>query len=187
MNKIVIAALLALAAGCSKKAPDCDVEIGKGMDSYTALLKQKTSNPDALLIASKLREATTERCKADKWTAEVVTCYGAIKTPQDIQRCQDKLTEDQRNKLMNELREEMMGLAGRRMPQGMAGHPAALNGSAAGSGSAGEPAAGSAAPAAGSAAPAAGSAAPAAGSAAPAAGSAAGSAEPAPAPGSAAK
>ena len=180
MNKIVIAALLALAAGCSKKAPDCDVEIGKGMDSYTALLKQKTSNPDALLIASKLREATTERCKADKWTAEVVTCYGAIKTPQDIQRCQDKLTEDQRNKLMNELREEMMGLAGRRMPQGMAGHPAALNGSAAGSGSAGEPAAGSAAPAAGSAAPA-------AGSAAPAAGSAAGSAEPAPAPGSAAK
>ena len=173
MNKIVIAALLALAAGCSKKAPDCDVEIGKGMDSYTTLLKQKTSNPDALLIASKLREATTERCKADKWTAEVVTCYGAIKTPQDIQRCQDKLTEDQRNKLMNELREEMMGLAGRRMPQGMAGHPAALNGSAAGSGSAGEPAAGSAAPAAGSAAP--------------AAGSAAGSAEPAPAPGSAAK
>ena len=117
MNKIVIAALLALAAGCSKKAPDCDAEIGKGMDSYTALLKQKTSNPDALLIASKLREATIERCKADKWTVDVVTCYGAIKTPQDIQRCQDKLTEDQRNKLMNELREEMMGLAGRRMPR----------------------------------------------------------------------
>jgi hypothetical protein len=181
MKNIVLVALL-VAAGCSKKGPDCSAAIGKGIDRYLDGAKQTAAGSprgeSTLKLGDKLKAAMTQRCTDDKWQTDVVVCFGNVVTSADLKACQDRLTRDQRTKLDNVVFPIMMGgmgVNGARMPPGLAGHPPMLAGSASGSGDA----PGSAAPPAGEAvnpgAAAGSGAAPAAGSgAAPAAGSAAG-------------
>jgi hypothetical protein len=185
MKTIVFVALLA-AAGCSKKTSDCDASIGKGMDNFAASVKTSAPNPQLqetrLNMISKLRGTLTQRCNEDKWQAEVVTCFTTVGSMKDMQTCQAKLSDEQRTKLVNEIRQVMMGSMGSmRMPNGLPGHPPML-GSAGAGGSGGPEAiggmpgsrAGSApapAPAGSAQAPASPAPPAAAGSAAPAAGS----------------
>jgi hypothetical protein len=175
MKTIVFVAFLA-AAGCSKKGPDCEASIGKGLDSFAAQVKSSASDPKMLDVIGKLRGALTQRCTEDKWPDEVVACFATVTKREDMKRCQAKLGEEQRTKLQNEIRQVMMGSMGSMSPN-LPGHPATLGSAAAvGSGAPEAPGAAAGSPAPGAAAPGAGSAgtptpsAP-AGSAAPAAGS----------------
>jgi hypothetical protein len=180
MKMIVFVAVLAAAACGSKSAPtDCDAAIAKGVDA--AVKSRAVNQARAELFASKYKEALTERCKADQWSPEIVSCIASATKITEVQACQAKLTPEQQAKLTNELREEMMSIRGgmgQRMPPNTPGHPSMLGGSNAGSAPPGAPATGSAAPPA--------SGAPAPGSpAAPSAPPAAAPAPAAPAPGSA--
>ena len=184
--KIALVLMLA-AAGCAKKAgSECDAPINKGMDNLTQTLKARGSDSPmmgAMMgVIDKMRTTFLQRCHEDKWAPEAATCFGTVSSQPEVKACEGKLTEEQRTKLMNQVREIMMSSM-RNMP-GMppgAGHPSMLQGSAAPAGSdsaAAAPAGGSAATAAGAAAPAAG-AAPAGGSAAAAPAAAAGGDKPA--------
>jgi len=185
MKKILLVVLL-VAAGCTKKGgADCDAAIGKGMDSFTANMKEHAPNPQVLEkmmgMVDKLKSTLTERCKADAWSAEATACFATVANRKDMQGCQSKLTPEQSGKLTTEITQVMMSaMGGMRpggmgaMPPGMAGHPGTL---APGGGSdpAATPGAAPAAPGAAPAAPAAGGgAAAAAGGAGSAAGSGSG-------------
>jgi hypothetical protein len=195
MKMIVFVALLA-AVGCSKKTSDCDASIGKGLDNFAASVQASAPNPQMqetrLKIISKLRGTLTQRCNEDQWPAEVVSCFTTVASMKDMQSCQAKLSNEQHTKLVNEVRQVMMGSAGSmRMPSGVPGHPPMLTpGSGAPEASGAMPGApaGAAAPPAGAAGPPAGSAAPPAASvqapASPAPPAAAGSAAPSRAAGS---
>lgn len=167
-TKIALVLMLA-AAGCSKQTgSDCDAPINKGMDNFTQSVKAKGSDSPMqkmmLDVVDKLRTTFLARCKEDKWAPEASACFGTVASQADVKACEAKLTDDQRKKLTDKVREIMMSSIGQ-MRGGMGampGHPGTLQGSsapAAGSGdapAAAPPAAGSAAPAtAGSAAPAA--------------------------------
>ena len=180
MKTIVMVALLA-AAACNKSAPtsECEVSVGKGLDTFAATVKARTNNVEMQKqmtgVVGKLRTTLVQRCTEDKWAPEVLTCFQTVTNMRDMQACQGKLSAEQHTKVSTAIREVMMNSG--RMPAGAAGHPGTLQGSdatgaapAAGAPAAGAPAAG--APAAG--APAAG--APAAGSAAGSAGGSGGSA-----------
>jgi hypothetical protein len=130
-------------------------------------------------VMDKLKGVLIERCKADNWPPEVVSCFTTVNNRKDMQACQSKLSPEQASKLTGEISQVMMNAGGmgmgmgQRMPPGMPGHPESLQGAGAAPGSppAASPPAGSpdtpAAPAAGGpAAPAAAPAAP-AGTAAP--------------------
>jgi hypothetical protein len=168
MKTIILVALLA-AAGCSKKGGDCDAAIAKGINNLTESVKSR-GGPQleaSLAIVDKLKGALTKHCTEDKWPAEVIQCFTTVTNQKDMRGCQEKLTTEQKSKLMTDIQQVMMGAM--RMPPG-AGHPSTLAGSGAPPGA--DPAAGSAAPAPGSTEPPA-AAAPAAPPAAPAAGSSA--------------
>jgi hypothetical protein len=139
MKRIVFVALLA-AAGCSKKSPDCDGSIGKGMDSFAASVKTSGLNPQMqaarMDVVTKLRGTLTQRCNDDKWPAEVVSCFATAGSMKGMQACQADLSNEQRTRLLTEIRQIMMGSGSMRMPGGVGvpGHPPTLAPGGAGSG-----------------------------------------------------
>jgi hypothetical protein len=185
MNKTVLVVLLAAAAGCGNKksGPDCEAAIAKAIENSIKVLKERAPNPQIveanLGIMTKAQGVLIERCKADGWPPEVVSCFTTASGVRDMQSCQGKLTLEQRSKLTAELSQVMTGVSGmqmgQRMPPGMAGHPEMLtpNPGAGAAPAPGAPAGSSDTPAApGAAAPSATPPAPSApaGSTAPAAG-----------------
>jgi hypothetical protein len=192
MKTIVLVALLA-AAGCSKKAgSDCEPAIAKGMDNFTATIKSRATNPQMQEtmagVITKLKGVLVKHCTADKWAPEVTQCFTTVSNMKDMQECQAKLSEENRSKLMTEIREVMMNSRGPRMPGNIPGHPTTLGGTNSPNVAPGEPAPGAPAPGApagsgdGSAAAAPGTTPP-AGAAAPAPGTTPPSGGAAPAPG----
>src|SRR5690242_13902182 len=134
MKKILLVVVL-VAAGCTKKGgSDCDAAIGKGMENFTANMKEHAPNPQILEkmmgMVDKLQSALTERCKADGWSAEATKCFETVANRKDMQGCQSKLTPEQASKLTTEITQVMMNaMGGMRpggMPPGMAGHPGTL-------------------------------------------------------------
>jgi hypothetical protein len=176
MKKIVLVALLAVAAGCGSKktGSDCDAAIAKGIENFSKNVKEHAPNPQIVErmmgMMDKLKGVLTERCKADSWSPEVVSCFTTVNNRKDMQACQSKLSPEQASKLTTEITQVMMSSGGmgmgQRMPPGMAGHPDTLAGS--GAGAAGGAAAAPGAPA-GSPDPSAAGAAPSGTPAAPAA------------------
>ncbi|HEX3761270.1 MAG TPA: hypothetical protein VHW23_21390 [Kofleriaceae bacterium] len=137
MKKIVLVALLAAAAACGgkKSGSDCDAAIAKGIENFSKSIKEHAPNPqvvDRMMgVMDKLKGVLVERCKADNWAPEVVTCFTTVNNRKDMQGCQSKLTPEQSSKLTGEIAQVMMsagGMMGQRMPPGMPGHPAMLQG-----------------------------------------------------------
>ena len=122
---LVIAALL---VGCSKSGSDCATAIGKGMEKFSE--KARSGNPEMQQamndVAGKLKDTLIKRCTEDKWPSEVVNCFTTAADRPAMQECQSKLSDDQREKVMADIRSVMMG--GMKMPPGMAGHPDGLKG-----------------------------------------------------------
>ena len=131
---VVIAALL---VGCSKSSgSDCATSIGKGMEKFAEQTKSRVPNPEMQAamteMAGKLKDTLIKRCTEDKWPSEVVNCFTTVSDRPGMQQCQQKLNDEQRDKLLADIRNVMMGqFGGGKMPGGMAGHPPMLGGSAA--------------------------------------------------------
>ncbi len=129
MKHLVV--IVAFLAACgSKSGPDCATSIGKGMDNFAEQMKAKAPNAPAMTdMIGKLKDTLIKRCTEDKWPPEVLTCFQTVNDRPGMQQCQQKLTEEQREKVMADIRQMMMG--NMKMPGGMAGHPPMLGGSAA--------------------------------------------------------
>jgi hypothetical protein len=181
MKKVILIALL-IAAGCSKKGSsggggECEAAMAKGTESLLATVKSRAGSPQMIEtvteMVGKMKATLTTRCTEDKWSAEAIDCFTKLTSQAELRGCEQKLTEEQRNKLRGEMR-QLMGST--RMGPG---HPPTLGGSAAPPAPgtppappAGEPPPGAAPPATGgTAAPAAPPAPPAAPATPPAAGS----------------
>jgi hypothetical protein len=138
MQKIMLVALLAVAAGCGSKktGSECDAAIAKAIENFSTSIKERAPNPQIvermMSTMDKLKGVLTERCKADNWPPEVVSCFTTVNNRKDMQTCQSKLTPEQSSKLTGEIAKVMMAAggmgAGQRMPPGMAGHPETLSG-----------------------------------------------------------
>jgi len=165
MKMIVFVALLA-AAGCSKKSgSDCAAAISKGIENFAPKVKMGATDPQIqegkMAMLEKLKGTLVQRCIADKWAPEVLSCFHTVANLTVMKVCQAQLTSEQRTKLDADLHEVQMNMMGGRMPGDMAGQPSAPPGPEAPGGSAAAPAGSAAAPAGSAAAPApAGSAAP---------------------------
>jgi hypothetical protein len=142
--KMIVLVLLLAAAGCSKKgsaeAPPCEASIAKGIDTVASGIKSRATNAqmqeNMMAMVGKLKSTITQRCVEDKWPAEAIQCFAGIANMKAMQDCQGKLNEEQRNKLVGDMRDIMLSTRRGRMPDGVPGHPPTLGGSGAGSGEA---------------------------------------------------
>lgn len=108
-NLLVIAALIF--AGCGKKsggsdAPSCADAISKAVGAMPG-------GPGGDEVKTKLQAVMTTRCTEDKWSAEVIKCYATeVKDMASMKACRSKLTQEQQDKAMNDIRSVMMGAMG---------------------------------------------------------------------------
>ena len=104
MTKLVI--VLAL-AGCTKDKPGaaCDTA-GDGVKAYWTAKAGSAANETERQQAIAMGDGTASRmvrhCKADDWSAEVVTCFHDG-SEAALGRCTNRLTADQQQKLMSDL------------------------------------------------------------------------------------
>jgi len=123
--------ITALLVGCSKSGSDCATSIGKGMEKFAEQAKSRAPNPEMQQamtdMAGKLKDTLIKRCTEDKWPSEVVNCFTTASDRPAMQQCQQKLSDEQRDKVIADIRQVMMG-GGMKMPPGMAGHPDGLKG-----------------------------------------------------------
>ena len=142
---VVLAA--ALLPGCKKSSTSqCADAIGKGVDKMIAMRKEKLEAQGSALppemkarmderakkmdeVSSALKQAMTNRCTEDKWSADVLNCYSTATAMEEIRKCREKLPQDQQDKLKAEEMQVMMksmggpgGMGGPGMG-GMPGHP----------------------------------------------------------------
>ena len=114
-----IALAFSLFAGCKKSgsaASQCSSAISKGVDKMIAIRKEKLEAQGSNLppelkariaesaknmdkVSGALKQAMTNRCTADKWSADVVKCYDAASSMEEIRACRQKLPADQQQKL----------------------------------------------------------------------------------------
>jgi hypothetical protein len=133
MKKVILIALL-VAAGCSKKGSsgsggECEAAMAKGTDTLLATVKTRSGSPQMVEslteMVGKMKVTLTTRCNEDKWSADAIDCFTKLTSQAEMRGCEQKLTEEQRNKLRGEMRQLMGSM---RMGPGQ---PPALGGSAA--------------------------------------------------------
>lgn len=139
---VVLAA--ALLPGCKKSSTSqCADAIGKGVDKMIAMRKDRLAAQGSAMppelkarmderakkmdeVASSLKQAMTNRCTEDKWSDDVIKCYGTATAMEEIRKCREKLPQDQQDKLKAEEMQVMMktmGGPGGPSAGGMPGHP----------------------------------------------------------------
>jgi len=132
MKKISIAfvatfSLLAF-AGCKKKGGggDCDSTVNsavdrmmdqqmkegmkEGGDKMTPEMK-KMAEDMANQMKPKMKAAMSKSCKDDKWSGDALKCMDDAKTMDEMEKCEAKLTPDQK-KNMDKAMNEAMGMGG---------------------------------------------------------------------------
>jgi hypothetical protein len=162
-HALIVAALLF--AGCGKKSdsgPSCESAIDKAL----AAMPGGPGGGDE--IKGKLKPIYVKHCTDDKWSADVKKCYANdVKDMSGMKACRGKLTQEQQDKVMQDVRSTMMGAMGGMGGPGMGGPHGGMGGAGPAGGAMGGAGAPPADPnAAGGAAPAGSAAAP-AGSATP--------------------
>ena len=99
---IVAALLAASAAGCKKKG-DCKTTIQgvvdrmmkqEGGDKMKDMPPEMKKQMDAMM--SKMVDVMTKRCVDDKWSADVLKCLNDAKSEDELKKCDDKLTPEQK-------------------------------------------------------------------------------------------
>jgi hypothetical protein len=143
MRNLSIALLAALSlvafAGCKKKGGDCDSTINAAIDRMIEQQKhemvnvggdkltpeqRKLAEDNANEVAAKLKAAMTKSCKDDKWSADMLKCMDDVKSMQDMERCDAKLTPEQKTNS-----KKAMGMGDMEKPAGgQAGSAAAAAG-----------------------------------------------------------
>lgn len=96
------------AAGCGKKSStpkgDCTASVDNAMKVSTDELK-KNNVPDSAI--PKIRDASVARCNEDKWSNAVLKCFADAQKPDDIQKCQQMMTKEQRDAMAKALESAM--------------------------------------------------------------------------------
>ena len=131
MKKISIAFVATLSllafAGCKKKGGgDCDSTVNsavdrmmdqqmkegmkEGGDKMTPEMK-KMAEDMANQMKPKMKAAMSKSCKDDKWTGDALKCMDDAKTMDEMEKCEAKLTPDQK-KNMDKAMNEAMGMGG---------------------------------------------------------------------------
>lgn len=147
MKKLSIAFVATLSllafAGCKKKGGggDCDSTVNsavdrmmdqqmkegmkEGGDKMTPEMK-KMAEDMANQMKPKMKAAMSKSCKDDKWSADALKCMDDAKTMDEMEKCESKLTPDQK-KNMDKAMNEAMGMGAMDKPAGgdMAGSAAA--------------------------------------------------------------
>jgi len=140
-STLVLALTLSLVAGCKKgssAASECSSAVSKGVDKMIAARKQKLDEQGSNLppelkarmderskkmdeVSGALKQAMTNRCTEDKWSADVLKCYDTAASMEEIRKCRQMLPADQQQKLQAEEMQVMMKAMGG--PGGMGGIP----------------------------------------------------------------
>ena len=89
------------AAGCGKKSSstpkgDCTASVSNAVKISSDEL-EKSNVPDSAI--PKIQEASVARCNEDKWSNEVLKCFTDAKQPDDIKKCRQMMSKDQRDAL----------------------------------------------------------------------------------------
>jgi hypothetical protein len=133
MKKLSIAfvatfSLLAF-AGCKKKGGggDCDSTVNSAVDRMMDQqmkegMKDEKMTPEMKKMAEdmanqmkpKMKAAMSKSCKDDKWSGDALKCMDDAKTMDEMEKCQAKLTPDQK-KNMDKAMNEAMGMGGHDM------------------------------------------------------------------------
>lgn len=96
------------AVGCGKKSStpkgDCTASVENAVQVSTDELK-KNNVPDSAI--PNIREASIARCNQDKWSNEVLKCFADAKKPDDIKKCNEMMTKDQRDAMAKALESAM--------------------------------------------------------------------------------
>ena len=142
--KTMLALALALSLfGCKKKsaASECSSAVSKGVDKMISMRKQRLDEQGSNLppelkarmderskkmdeVSGALKQAMTNRCTEDKWSADVIKCYDSADSMEAIRSCRQKLPADQQQKLQAEEMQVMMkAMGGPGGMGGMPGHP----------------------------------------------------------------
>lgn len=141
-STLVLALTLSLFAGCKKggsAASRCSSAVSKGVDKMIALRKQRLEEQGSNLppelkagmdarskqmdeVSGALKQAMTNRCTADKWSADVLKCYDGASSMEEIRKCRGMLPADQQQKLQADEMQVMMKAMGGK-PGGMGGMP----------------------------------------------------------------
>jgi hypothetical protein len=146
---LALALALSLFAGCKKggsAASQCSDAVTKSVDKMIAARKQRLDEQGSALppelkarmeerskkmdeVSGALKQAMTNRCTEDKWSADVIKCYDGAGSMEEIRKCRQMLPADQAQKLQAEEMQVMMkamggqpGMGGPGMG-GMPGHP----------------------------------------------------------------
>ena len=163
MKTIGLLLALSLVAGCKKggsAASQCSDAVSKGVDKMIAMRQQKLDAQGSAMppelkarmeerakkmgeVAGTLKQAITNRCTEDKWSADVIKCYGDASSMEELRKCRQMLPQDQQAKLQAEEMQVMMKSMGGGMGPGMGGMPPGHEGMG-GPGMGGPPPAGSA-------------------------------------------
>ena len=151
-----LALALSLFAGCKKggsAASQCSSAVSKGVDKMIAMRKQKLDDQGSNLppelkarmeerskkmdeVSGALKQAMTNRCTEDKWSADVLKCYDSASSMEEIRKCRQMLPADQQQKLQAEEMQVMMkamggtpgAMGGPGGMGGMPGHPDGMGG-----------------------------------------------------------
>ena len=144
MKTIGLLLALSLFAGCKKggsAASQCSDAVSKGVDKMIAMRKQKLDEQGSNLppelkarmderskkmgeVAGPLKQTMTNRCTEDKWSADVLKCYDATSSMEEIRTCGHSLPADQQQTLQADVMQVMMkAMGGQPGMGGMPGHP----------------------------------------------------------------
>src|SRR5258707_14752544 len=154
---ILVLALIGCGAKKDSGAGACSDAIAKGVDAMMAAGAKRMEAMGAAAAdmkakmdeaAVKLKGVITNRCTEDKWSSEVIDCYGKATSRDELKTCRAKLPPEQSAKLQAEEMEVMRSMMGGMGPRGMHG---GMGGP--GMGGSGMTPSGSAAPPTGSGAP----------------------------------
>ena len=108
-HALIVAALLL--AGCGKKSESAGPSCADAVEKAVGAMPGGPGAGDE--IKGKLRAIYTKHCTDDKWSADAIKCYANdVKDMSSMKACREKLTPDQQEKLMGEVRATMMGAAG---------------------------------------------------------------------------
>jgi len=119
MSKMISIALVLGLAACSKSSSGgadgdpCAASIGKAIE---AMISSRKGPPEAQeqmkAIGEKLRGVMVASCQADKWSADVLSCFATATDQPSIKACRGKLPPEQAQHLQAEIMKVMTGAMG---------------------------------------------------------------------------
>lgn len=92
---VVAVVFAATTAGCKKGGVDCE----QALDNAVKVSKAEMTSPAMEDKLAKIRAASLQRCKEDKWSADALKCFAAAKTGAELGKCEELKTKEQREKL----------------------------------------------------------------------------------------